>query len=216
MASVESLRADVARDPTNEAAWRELLGELKKDPDAADQVRVVYEDLLRQYPTAAVYWKEYCDFELRTSGEEAVKSLFGRCLLRCPVPELWRMYIRIIRKTTDPQGPSGLPEIRQALEFTLDRLGEDCASGPIWEEYLDLLFSPPPGSEACLALFGPDPGTRAAALRTAYQRALSAPHSALESAWQAYEAFEQSGSNRTLSKRALDEWRPRYHAARAL
>ena len=63
MASVKSLRADVARDPTNEATWRELLGELKKDPDAADQVRVVYEDLLRQYPTAVreVEWVRYSE-----------------------------------------------------------------------------------------------------------------------------------------------------------
>lgn len=39
----------------------------------------------------------------------------------------------------EPRGPAGLPEIRQAYEFTLDRLGQDSACGGIWQDYVAFL-----------------------------------------------------------------------------
>jgi hypothetical protein len=39
----------------------------------------------------------------------------------------------------EPRGAEGLPEIRQAYEFTLDRLGQDSACGTIWLDYIAFL-----------------------------------------------------------------------------
>ena len=83
-----------------------------------------------------------------------------------------------------------------------------------------LLQSPRPGSPEFEALYGAAgegqaEGARAAALRRAYQRALCVPTPQLESLWRGYEAFEGAGSNKTLGKRELDEWRPRYQVGLA-
>ena len=46
----------------------------------------------------ASVWQRYVQAELASSsdpsGDEAVKGIFGRCLLACPSVELWSAYIR--------------------------------------------------------------------------------------------------------------------------
>jgi hypothetical protein len=39
----------------------------------------------------------------------------------------------------EPRGAEGLTEIRQAYEFTLERLGQDLHSGSLWQEYITFL-----------------------------------------------------------------------------
>lgn len=72
-------------------------------------------------------------------GDNAAKAIFSRCLLRCPVADLWRAYLKLVRRVDERKGAVGLPELRQAYEFTLDRLGQDALAGPVWEEYIDML-----------------------------------------------------------------------------
>lgn len=43
------------------------------------------------------------------------------------------------RQLNEPRGAEGLPEIRQAYEFTLDRLGQDSACGGVWLDYIAFL-----------------------------------------------------------------------------
>lgn len=38
-----------------------------------------------------------------------------------------------------PKGADGLPEIRKAFEFTVEKMGADIASGPLWQEYIAFL-----------------------------------------------------------------------------
>lgn len=38
-----------------------------------------------------------------------------------------------------PKGPDGLPEIRKAFEFTVEKIGTELASGPLWQEYVAFL-----------------------------------------------------------------------------
>lgn len=54
----------------------------------------------------------------------------------------------------EPRGAAGLPEIRQAYEFTLDRLGQDSASGGVWLDYLAFLGAPKQGSPEYAAVYG--------------------------------------------------------------
>jgi cleavage stimulation factor subunit 3 len=37
------------------------------------------------------------------------------------------------------KGVDGLPEIRKAFEFMVDKIGADIASGPLWQEYIAFL-----------------------------------------------------------------------------
>ena len=38
-----------------------------------------------------------------------------------------------------PKGLDGLSEIRKAFEFTVEKMGADIASGPLWQEYIAFL-----------------------------------------------------------------------------
>lgn len=166
-----------------------------------------------------------------TGSPEAVKTLFSRCLLTCLDVDLWRTYLRFIRRVNDPLGAEGLPEIRQAFEFALDHIGQDTRSGPIWQEYITFLSSPKPNTPEHAALYA-TAGTPTSdgdaqddhllsrvPLRRAYHRALEVPTSALDTLWPLYERFETSSTTanaKFMSKRLLDEWRPRFQAARGL
>jgi cleavage stimulation factor subunit 3 len=118
-------------------------------------------------------------------------------------------------------GVEGLAEIRQSYEFALDHIGQDVRSGPVWQDYIQFLAAPKPGLPEHDALYGAAPegqedSQRTAALRRAYHRALLVPNAALDALWTGYERFENGTGNKQLSKRALDEWRPRFQAARGL
>lgn len=57
-------------------------------------------------------------------------------------------------------------------------------------------------------------------LRKAYQRAIVVPGHMLEVLWKEWEAFETGGSTgkqqQQLGRKLIDEWRPRYTAARGV
>lgn len=46
-----------------------------------------------------------------------------------------------------------MTEIRRAFEFTLERIGQDMNAGSIWQEYVNFLQSPKPGTPTYKALF---------------------------------------------------------------
>jgi hypothetical protein len=219
-----ALQARVHADPHDAAGWEALLGELargRRSPEQAAALRAAYEELLARFPTAAAYWRELAELELASGAPDAPRALFARCLLACPDPELFRAYVRFVRRGGGAPGGAPAPEARAALEFALDRVGQDARAGPLWEEYAALLAAPRPASAEYAALYGADPpgqegAARVAALRRAYHRALEVPHAALDALWAGYERFEAGTGDRTLAKRALDEWRPRFQAARAL
>lgn len=50
--------------------------------------------------------------------------------------------------------------------------------------------------------------------RRVYQRAVVVPTSHVDQLWREYEQLENSGSNKTLGRRVLDEWRPKYQAGK--
>lgn len=151
---------------------------------------------------------------------ENVKLLFSKCLLTCLDVDLWRTYLRFVNQGKDSQAPETLLEMRQAYEFALDRIGQDVRSGPIWQDYINFLASPKPKTPEHDTLYGAAPegqedAPKLAALRRAYHRALVVPTAALDSLWQGYERFENSTGNKTLAKRSIDEWRPKFQSARS-
>ncbi|KAL6767811.1 hypothetical protein ACKKBF_B36705 [Auxenochlorella protothecoides x Auxenochlorella symbiontica] len=215
-----SLRARVQADPYDQDAWDDLLDELKTQKDVT-AVREAYEALLAEFPTAALYWKDFAEFEVGHGGNNAAKVVYSRCLLQCPNTDLWRSYLQLVRRVNEKRGAAGLGEVRQAFEYTLDRLGQDVGSGAIWQDYVAFLQAPRLGSPELAALFGgadasQEDSARMVALRRAFQKAILVPGPASDALWAAYEAFELAGANKALGRRAVDEWRPRWQAARAL
>lgn len=152
---------------------------------------------------------------------ENVKLLFSKCLLTCLDIDLWRTYLRFVNHGKDSsQLPESLLEMRQAYEFALDRIGQDVRSGAIWQDYINFLASPKPKTLEHETLYGSAPegqedAQKIVALRRAYHRALVVPTAALDSLWQGYERFENSTGNKTLAKRSIDEWRPKFQSARS-
>eukprot|EP00798_Chlamydomonas_sp_ICE-L_P007678 gene7678-838_t len=79
-------------------------------------------------------------------------------------------------------------------------------SGPMWQEYIHLLQSPKPGSDAFRALYpaalaGQEDAAKFTAVRRAFQRAVIVPSYMLETLWKQYENMENSGTNRMLIKK---------------
>ena len=217
---LQQLRQQVARDPYDYQNWDNLLVELGKGEKTAEQttsIREVYESILAIFPTSCSYWKEYCEFEMENGDQDTVKSLFGKCLLVCPDIDLWGMYVRFIKSNSQED----IEQIKNCLEFALEHVGQDIRSGSIWVEYLDLLKSIDESSNVYEKVFGQrvegqSDAAKTAALRRAIHRALNVPHESLDIIWRYYEEFENDLDNKTLTKRFLDEWRPRYHTSKAL
>ena len=46
----------------------------------------------------AGYWQQYAETELAAGNTDAVKSIFGRCLLHNLHVDLWRLYLRFIKQ----------------------------------------------------------------------------------------------------------------------
>lgn len=215
------LKQRIADNIWDADAWFALLRlEKEKGLDGRDNLCKTYEDLLARFPTAAHCWKEYCDLQIELQADpEIIKGIFGRCLLSCLHVPLWSSYLSFVIAL---HKQAGLEEARQAYEFTLEQIGDDVDAGLIWQEFIAFLQLPQLGTKEHETLYGPatqsqegDPA-KVSAVRKAYHRALVVPNHLLDSLWRSYEAFENAAgnNNRALTKRVLDEWRPKYQAAR--
>ena len=62
--------------------------------------RSLFEEIVQTHPTSAKVWRAYAECEIAPAGntrdDDAVKSIFSRCLLNCPSPDLWRSYTRYV------------------------------------------------------------------------------------------------------------------------
>lgn len=221
---VRHLAALVTRENAYDVlGWESAIDELARVP-INDDIRSAYETTLQLFPTAAPVWVRYAELELGCDNINSVKQIFGRCLLNCPSVDLWRVYLKFITKVNEKKGPEGLFEVKKAYEFTVDCLGHDINAGLLWQEYVNLLQAPKPGTPAFAALFGQgmmagqmsgqEEAHRATVLRRAYHRAIVVPMHQLDAVWRMYEAFENSTGNKQLARKMVDEQRPKYQSAR--
>ena len=110
-------------------------------------------------------WRAYAEAEIAgapdgSRDDEAVKSIFSRCLLACPSAELWRSYTRYMVKTNDPTTEEGVQTIKAAFEYTMDAVGEDVDAGPLWLDCVTFLQSVD-ATHACPTRRGNTPSPRA-------------------------------------------------------
>lgn len=187
-------------------AWNIIGSEAQARP--ISEAAALYELLLANFPTAARYWRSYVEAQMNANNDEATKQIFSRCLLSCLHVDLWRCYIRFIRKVNDNRGAEGRDETKKAFDFMLGHIGMDIGSGAVWMEYISFL-------KATLAASPQEESQRMTALRKAYQRAVLAPIHLVEQLWKEYESFENSIS-RALAKSLLAEYQPKHYSARAV
>lgn len=57
-------------------------------------MRMLLEQFLVVFPTAAGHWKYYIELEMASKHYDKVEALFMRCLLQCLDISLWRSYIK--------------------------------------------------------------------------------------------------------------------------
>ncbi|KAJ7523484.1 hypothetical protein O6H91_18G051600 [Diphasiastrum complanatum] len=187
-------------------AWTTLASEAQARP--ISEAAPLYEELLATFPTAAKYWKAYVEAHISTNSDDAAKHIFSRCLLNCLHIELWKCYIRFIRKVNDSKGQDGRDETKKAYDFMLGRIGMDIAAGPMWLEYIAFLRTAPVTAPQ-------EDSQRMTSVRKAYQKAILAPIHHVEQLWKEYENFENSIS-RALAKGLLAEYQPKHFSARAV
>ncbi|KAI5059393.1 hypothetical protein GOP47_0025712 [Adiantum capillus-veneris] len=201
--SVQERRARerIMVDRYDTEAWNMLGSEAQGRPIA--EAASLYELLLTNFPTAARYWRAYVEAQMMANNDEATKQIFSRCLLSCLHVDLWRCYIRFIRKVNENRGAEGRDETKKAFDFMLGHIGMDIGAGAVWMEYIAFLKATPEESQ------------RMTAVRKAYQRAILAPIHLVEQLWKDYENFENSVS-RALAKSLLAEYQPKHFSARAV
>ncbi|KAK9824661.1 hypothetical protein WJX72_012141 [[Myrmecia] bisecta] len=220
---ISALQARVDADPWDTAAWEAMAAEVAGRATSAaalEEQRAVYDRLLKQFPTAARYWRLYAEAEMAAGNTAQVKTVFSRCLLNCLTVDLWATYLEFIKKTNSTKGADGMIEMRKAFEYTLDKVGSDLHSQPLWLDFINFLQAPKAGTPGYITLFavpnavGQEEAQRTSMVRRAYQRALMVPMDKLDPVWRGYEQFEMA-TNATLGRRVLDDFRPKYQAARS-
>ena len=214
---LDRARNRLAQNRQDLDAWETIVADAQTR--GVPEGRSLFEEVLAAHPTASRVWRAYAEAEIAgdTGGnrdDEAVKAIFSRCLLSCPSALLWRSYTRYMEKTNDAGTEEGVQAIKAAFEYTVDTVGEDLESGPLWLDYVTFLKTADP-SHAC-----PDAkpeqaeSARMQEVRRAYQRAVSVPTNSIDALYREYDAFEH-GVSAALAKPLLAEVKPGVDVARA-
>ena len=161
------------------------------------------------------------DADSREAFVERMKSLFSRSLLTCADVELWCLYIKFIRDTSDASTAEGVASIREAYEYTTSHIGQDVDAGPIWFAYAaflkttsSMLLFPEKASDDGTGPNALQGAAQTAAMRAIFKQALAVPsETTTETMWRDYELFE-NGASKALAKTHLNEMTPIHVAAK--
>ena len=131
----------------------------------------------------------YANWENENNALYQMEQIFGKSLLAVPDVHLWSLYVNYIRRRnsmTVGDTAKSYKIISDCFNFALDNVGMDKDSGRLWHDYVDFVKQGP----------GVVGGTdwqdtqKMDALRSAYQRAICVPTSALNLLWKEYDGFE--------------------------
>ena len=220
-ASIDRARARLAANAHDLDAWQTLATEAAAA--GAPGGRSLFEEVLERHPTSSETWRAYAECEIEgdsRTGErddDAVKSVFSRCLLACPSAKLWRAYTRYMVAANDPTDGAGVAAIKAAFEYTVDAVGEDVDAGPLWVDYLTFLRAVD-AKHVCPEVAernGDCESARNVEVRKAFRRAVTSPTDAVDALYREYDAFE-SGLDPTLAKALLAEIKPHVDRTRSV
>ncbi|RKO97091.1 hypothetical protein CAUPRSCDRAFT_11216 [Caulochytrium protostelioides] len=183
----------------------------------------VYEEILTRFPCSERVWIAYLDYAVQTQDDAKIESkdegpdaskgaaeaLFKRCLIAVPSLVIWRRYYQYIQAMFQKKKPSPTM-VRQTMhefyQFSLDQIGYDIDSAPLWSDYLEFLHALPTQSPY-------EEQMRMTKLRDVYARALTIPLQNLEGIWSHYDSFEKQ-LNLTTAKKMTAERSGGYMLAR--
>ena len=214
---LDRARNRLAQNRQDLDAWETIVADAQTR--GVPEGRSLFEEVLAAHPTASKVWRAYAEAEIAgdTGGnrdDEAVKAIFSRCLLSCPSALLWRSYTRYMEKTNDAGTEEGVQAIKAAFEYTVDTVGEDLESGPLWLDYVVFLKTADPSHACPEAKPEQAESARMQEVRRAYQRAVSVPTNSIDALYREYDAFEH-GVSAALAKPLLAEVKPGVDVARA-
>lgn len=206
---VGKLEDRIAEDASDIDAWRELVEEYKKK-EKLEELREIYERMLKNFPTSAETWIDYVDTELANGEFYKVEQLFSRCLPKVLNIKLWTHYLGYVRRINNvnsADGEKARQVISQVYEFVFERLGFDRNSGPLWKEYIDFIKS----KEGTTTW---EQQQQMDLLRKTYRRAICIPLVNVEELWHAYNEFE-TNLNKTTARKFIAEKSAAYMTARS-
>ncbi|EPY50921.1 mRNA cleavage and polyadenylation specificity factor complex subunit Rna14 [Schizosaccharomyces cryophilus OY26] len=203
---VGMLKDEIQENPHNLSAWYALIEEYGSK-GKHEELRETYEQMLRPFPYVPRVWVDYINAELAFNDFRAVEVLFSRCLVKVLSVDLWTLYLSYVRRINPEGEGQSRSTITQAYEFSINTIGMDLQSGPIWSDFIDFLRSGPAASTW-------EQQQKLDAVRRTYQRAVSTPIYNIEKLWRDYDAFENS-VNRATARKFVAEKSPAYMSARA-
>ena len=207
---------EVLQEPRLPGPWMELMAYVRQYGDLND-ICDVYDRFLEYFPQASAQWIEYVNMVLSHSNFELVNAIFVRCLRTTLSIDLWKVYLAYVRRvnplppfTGEENSPRDQTRriLEDSYEYALKYIGWDRDSGPIWQDYIQLVRE----REARGAW---QEGQKMDQLRRIYQRAVSTPMNHVETIWKEYDAYENS-LNKLTAKKFLAEHSPAYMQARAV
>ena len=147
IAERQDYEREVSKDPRMPGPWLELIAHVRRG-GSTDDIRDVYDRFFEFFPQAAVQWIEYINWELSQSNFSEVDAIFVRCLRTTLSVDLWKVYLAYTRRvnplppfTAEENSPRDQTRqvLEDAYEFALKYIGWDRESGPIWQEYIQLI-----------------------------------------------------------------------------
>jgi len=215
---IDTLKARVKSDKHDAEAWELLIWEVKsrqQSTEISEILHELYSEMVEVFPTSAATWRGFIEFEMKLGNTADVKSMFSKCLLKCKNLDLWRTYIKYVKRLNDVSTPEGANEVKQAYEFTLDHLGTDISSGPLWLEYIQFLQQTSAHVLFAQAVAGNEESAKLMSIRRAFKRSVTIPTHSLEALWRDYEKFENN-INKQLAKQIISDLQSQYALARTI
>ncbi|XP_031552725.1 cleavage stimulation factor subunit 3-like [Actinia tenebrosa] len=191
--------------PYDLESWGVLIREAQNFP--LETSKVLYERLVRRFPSSGRYWRLYIEQEMKHQNYERVEKLFQRCLIKVLNIELWKLYLTYVKETKSTL-PNFREKMSQAYEFALDKIGLDFHSYQVWMDYIGFL-------KAGDAVGSYAENQKILTIRRVFQRAVTTPIINVEAIWREYNTFEQ-GINKTLAKKLIDDKTRDYMNARRM
>ncbi|OLY81488.1 mRNA 3'-end-processing protein RNA14 [Smittium mucronatum] len=199
--------------PYDQKAWIELITESKAIGEHT-LIRSSYDRFLKQFPTSAVYWKEYLEFEYSLQNFPAVEKLFTLTIVQLYSIDLWMFYLDYVKQKNGYTLGSkiGMTSdqfkiIDESYSYCIKNFGIDRDSAQIWRSYIEFLEK-----TECFSAW--EQSKKIESIRNLFHRAISIPLYQIELIWKEYDVFENN-LNRLLAKKNLSDWSAIYMTARS-
>lgn len=191
---IGQLEDQLEENPQDMAAWTQLINDLKAK-DNHEELRRIYERVLKVVPTSVETWLDLINLELANAEFDRAKELFVRSLPKVVHVKLDSAYIDFIRRTNSvlSDGDRAVATIMEAYEFVLKRVKYDIGSGPLWAQYIEFINSRKPTVQW-------EQSHQTDLLRKNFREAVTIPLQNIEGLWAKYNTFENNISRATARK----------------